>query len=283
MRIYTTDRGIGRESERGRLDLLDLPQAELGELLRGPGVGAAREAAVTETVALHDVEILAPVTRPGKIVIIGYTFPSHGDEVRERLGDVHLPEEPNFRLVAGTAVTAPHAAIRLPALADTRVDYEGEVAAVIGRVAKDVEVGHGWEHVAGLTVVNDVTARDIQARAMAGDPTASLGIAKSFDTFKPLGPCLVTTDEIGTSPDLRLVTRVNGEVRQDDRTGSLLHPIPALVSYLSSFMTLEPGDVVCTGTPRGIGYFAGRFLQDGDEVEVEVEGIGSVRNTVRRS
>lgn len=283
MRIYTTDRGIARESERGRLDLLDLPQTDLGELLRGPGLDVAHDAAVTATVALDDVEVLAPVSRPGKLLIIGYNYPSHGDEVREKLGDVHLPEEPNFKLVAGTAVAAPHAAITLPKVADTRVDYEGEVAVVIGRAAKDVPVDRGWEHVAGLTVVNDVTARDIQARAMAGDLAASLGTAKSFDTFKPMGPCLVTPDEVGPTPDLRLVTRVNGEVRQDDRTGTLIHPVPDLVSHLSSFMTLEPGDVICTGTPRGIGYFAGRFLQDGDEVEIEVEGIGTLRNTVRRS
>lgn len=280
MRIYTTERGIAKETEPGRLDLLDLPHADLEELLLGPGLQAVRDAPVTSAVALNDVRALAPVARPGKILIIGYNYPSHGDEVREARGDVHLPDEPNFQIVAGTAIAAPGASIVLPAVANAKVDYEGEVAVVIGRAAKEISVDQAWDHVAGLTVVNDVSARDIQARAMAGDLTASIGTAKSFDSFKPLGPCLVTADEFSAQPDLRLITRVNGEVRQDDRTGTFVHSISEIVSYLAQFMTLEPGDVICTGTPRGVGFFSGRFLREGDEIEIEVERIGCLRNHV---
>ncbi|GGP54198.1 fumarylacetoacetate hydrolase family protein [Saccharothrix coeruleofusca] len=280
MRIYSTERGIARQADAGSLDLLDLACADVAELLLGPGLEAARDAPVTATVPLDDARVLAPVARPGKVLVIGYNYPSHADEVREARGEVHLPEVPNFQIVAGAAVVAPGAAVVLPKVADAEVDYEGEVAVVIGRSAKEVSVHRAWEHVAGLTVVNDVSARDIQARAMAGDLTVSISTAKSFDTFKPMGPCLVTADEVGAQPDLRLITRVNGEVRQDDRTGTFVHSIPELVAHLSEFMTLEPGDVICTGTPRGIGFFSERFLREGDEVEVEVEGIGCLRNRV---
>ncbi|SFO95007.1 2-keto-4-pentenoate hydratase/2-oxohepta-3-ene-1,7-dioic acid hydratase (catechol pathway) [Actinomadura madurae] len=280
MRIYSTERGIARETETGRLDLLDLACHDVRGLLFGPGLEAARHASVTATVPLGGVPVLAPVARPGKILIIGYNYPSHGDEVREARGEVRLPKVPNFQIVAGSAVAGPDAPVVLPKVADAKVDYEGEVAVVIGRSTKEVSADDAWGHVAGLTVVNDVSARDVQARAMAGDLTVSIGTAKSFDTFKPMGPCLVTADEFEAESDLRLITRVNGEVRQDDRTGTFVHSIPELVAYLSKFMTLEPGDVICTGTPRGVGFFSERFLHEGDQVAIEVERIGCLRNRV---
>lgn len=281
MRIYSTAQGIAIEREPGRLALLDLPYRDIGELLAGPGVPAVADAAVKSTVPLEEAELGPPVARPGKVLIIGYNYPSHGDEVREARGDVTLPAEPNFQIVAGSAVVGPFGSIVLPHRAREKVDYEGEVAVVIGRTAVNVSIEQAWAHVAGLTVSNDVSARDIQARTMGGDLTVSIGTAKSFDSFKPMGPCLVTADDFGPDTlDLRLTTRVNGEVRQDDRTGTCVHSIAELVSYLSSFMSLEPGDVICTGTPRGVGFFTGRFLQPGDIVEVEVDRIGTIRNTV---
>ncbi len=281
MRIYSTSAGIATEREAGRMAVLDLSYPDIGAVLKGPGLQAIEAATVRTTVTPDEVEIYAPVARPGKILIIGYNYPSHGDEVREARGDVKLPEEPNFQIVAGSAVVGPYAPITLPKIAGGKVDYEGEVAVVIGHVAKDVPSEQAWSRVAGLTVINDVSARDIQGRAMSGDLTVSIGTAKSFDSFKPMGPCLVTADEFEpTNLDLGLITRVNGEMRQNDRTGTCVHSIAKLVSYLSTFTTLEPGDVICTGTPRGVGYFSGRFLQSGDVVEVEVGRIGTIRNTV---
>jgi 2-keto-4-pentenoate hydratase/2-oxohepta-3-ene-1,7-dioic acid hydratase in catechol pathway len=281
MRVYSTSAGIATEREAGRIAVLELPYNDIGAVLRGPGLQAIEAAPVKTTVATGEVEIYAPVVRPGKILIIGYNYPSHGDEVREARGDVALPEEPNFQIVAGSAVVGPYAPITLPRIAGGYVDYEGEVAVVIGRAAKDVPVEQAWSHVAGLTVIDDVSARDIQGRAMSGDLTVSIGTAKSFDSFKPMGPCLVTADEFDPADlDLGLTTRVNGEVRQNDRTSTFVHSITKLVSYLSAFTTLEPGDVICTGTPRGVGFFSGRFLAPGDVVEVEVDRIGTIRNTV---
>lgn len=285
MRLYSTDLGIAREDRPGELALLGLPFADLDALLRGPGTEAARAAPVTRRVPLDRVRVHAPVRRPGKVLIVGLNYRSHAAEALERMaamgmGSIALPEEPNFQVVAGSAVIAHGEDITLPAVAATRVDYEGEVAAVIGRTATAVSPAVARDHLAGLTAANDVSARDIQSRAMTGDPTASIGVAKSFDTFKPLGPCLVTEEEFEEPLDLRLRTRVNGEPRQDDRTSSFIHGLPELISYLSRYQTLEPGDVICTGSPSGAGVFSERFLRPGDVVEVEVDGIGTLRNRV---
>ncbi|MFE5093151.1 fumarylacetoacetate hydrolase family protein [Streptomyces sp. NPDC056638] len=285
MRLYSTALGIAREESPGELSVLDLPFDDLGALLHGPGIVAARAATVVRRVALNEVRVHAPVARPGKILIVGLNYRSHAEEALEMFAamgrpGITLPTEPNFQVVAGSAVTAPGADIRLPAVAAGQVDYEGEVAAVIGRPASAVCAADAESHLAGLTIANDVSARDIQQRAMSGDPTASIGVAKSFDTFKPLGPCLVTPDEFADPLDLRLRTLVNGDVRQDDRTSSFIHGVAGLISYLSRYQTLEPGDVILTGTPRGAGVFSGRHLCPGDVVEVEVENIGTLRNRV---
>jgi len=285
MRLYTTDRGIGREDRAGTLGLLDLPERDLGGLLSGSGLDRARTAAITQEIELAEATLLAPVVRPGKILIVGLNYPSHAEEALEAFaamgrGDIAMPTEPNMQLIAGSAAIGPAADIKLPAIAPSEVDYEGELAVVIGKAAASVPADHAWEYVAGLTIANDLGARDIQRRAMTGDPVASIGLAKSFDTFKPLGPCLVTTDEFAEGVDLRLQTRVNGEVRQDDRTSSFIFSIAELVAHLSKFQTLQPGDVICTGTPRGAGAFTGRYLRAGDEVEVTIERIGVLRNRV---
>lgn len=285
MRLYTTDRGIGREDHDGTLALLDLPQRDLGQLLSGPGLDAARNATSSSEIALKDVRVLSPVVRPGKILIVGLNYPSHAEEALAAFAamgrkDIAMPTEPNMQLVAGSATTGTDHAIRLPAIAPDEVDYEGELAVVIGRRAHAVSAEEAWAHVAGLTIANDLGARNIQRRAMTGDAAASIGVAKSFDTFKPLGPCLVTADEFSAEVDLRLQTYVNGELRQDDQTGSFIYSIPELVSHLSRYQTLYPGDVICTGTPCGAGAFTGRFLRPGDVVEVTIERIGVLRNEV---
>lgn len=242
-------------------------------------------AAIRGELPLDQAGVLAPVPTPGKILIVGLNYPSHAEEARAALAalgqpDAELPTEPNFAIVAGSAATGSGAPIRLPAVASEQVDYEGELAVVIGRDCANAAPGEAWSYIAGLTIANDVSARDIQRRAMKGDPTASIGVAKSFDTFKPLGPCLVTLEEFDLPIDLRLQTRVNGELRQDDRTGTLLHSIPELIAHLSRYVTLRTGDVICTGTPQGAGFFSGRFLGPDDHVSIEIDGIGTLSNPV---
>ncbi|RYF61883.1 MAG: FAA hydrolase family protein [Comamonadaceae bacterium] len=285
MRLYATDRGVAREHQEGVLQVLDLPYTDIGDLLRGPGLEAARRAKVVSEVEVEEALLRPVLRRPGKILAVGLNYPSHADEALEKFAavgrtDVELPSEPNVQVVAGSAVASHGQPILLPPVASTHVDYEGELGLIIGSAAAKVSENDAWRYVSGLTIINDVSARDIQRRAYAGDPNASISIAKSFDTFKPIGPCLVTADEFSEHVDLRLQTRVNGDLRQDDRTGNFLYPISSLIAYLSQFQTLEAGDVIATGSPRGAGQFAELFLHDGDLVEVEVEQIGVLRNRV---
>jgi len=286
MRLYNTDLGPAREDETGVLTVVDMP--DLGDVIRDGGLGRLESAPIVDTVPVADAKLCAPIRRPGKVIIVGLNYPSHGEEALAMFAamgkpDIQLPTVPNFYIAAASAVTGPGQPIRLPRAAPGKVDYEGEVVIVIGEDGAEINASDAWQHVAGLTIANDVSARDVQQRAMIGDPTATIATAKSFDTFKPLGPCLVTADEFGKPLDLRIRTRVNNELRQDDRTSSFIHEIPDLIAYLSRFHMLQAGDVICTGTPAGAGLFSQRFLAPGDVVEVDVEEIGLLTNPVTAS
>jgi 2-keto-4-pentenoate hydratase/2-oxohepta-3-ene-1,7-dioic acid hydratase in catechol pathway len=209
---------------------------------------------------LAEVRLLAPVL-PSKVVAVGRNYASH---VREM--DRDAQGEPVLFLKPSTSVTGPGEAITYPVKLTERVDFEGELAVIIGRLCRGVPPERAEEVIFGYTCANDVTARDLQARD--GQWTR----AKGFDTFCPLGPWI----ETGTNPaDLGLVTTVNGAVRQRARTSELLWDVPALVAYVSQVMTLLPGDVLLTGTPAGVGP-----LTDGDEVSVTIESIGTLTNRV---
>ena len=209
---------------------------------------------------LAEVRLLAPVL-PSKVVAVGKNYAEH---VREMGSE--LPAEPVLFLKPSTSVTGPGDRIAYPVKLTDRVDYEGELAVIIGRLCRDVPKERAYDVIFGYTCANDVTARDLQLRD--GQWTR----AKGFDTFCPLGPWM----ETATDPsDLGITTRVNGEVRQHARTRELLWDVPSLIEYISSVMTLLPGDVLLTGTPEGVGP-----LTDGDEVSVTVESIGTLTNKV---
>ncbi|HJZ07846.1 MAG: fumarylacetoacetate hydrolase family protein [Trebonia sp.] len=210
---------------------------------------------------LAEVRLLAPVL-PSKVVAIGRNYADH---IRE-MGAAQLPQEPVLFLKPSTSVTGPGDRIAYPVKLTDRVDYEGELAVIIGRLCRDVPKERAEDVIFGYTCANDVTARDLQLRD--GQWTR----AKGFDTFCPLGPWM----ETGTDPsDLGITTTVNGEVRQHARTRELLWDVPSLIEYVSAVMTLLPGDVLLTGTPEGVGPLA-----DGDEVSVTIESIGTLTNKV---
>ena len=217
---------------------------------------------------LAEVRLLAPVL-PSKVVAAGRNYASHVREMNgepSARGSVPKNTEPVIFLKPSTSVTGPGDAIKYPVKIIDRVDFEGELAVIIGRLCRQVPRERAEEVVFGYTCANDVTARDLQARD--GQWTR----AKGFDTFCPLGPWM----ETGTNPaDLELTTTVNGEVRQQARTSELLWDVPGLVAYVSQVMTLLPGDVLLTGTPAGVGP-----LTDGDEVSVTIESIGTLTNRV---
>ncbi|MDL4771731.1 MULTISPECIES: fumarylacetoacetate hydrolase family protein [Thermomonosporaceae] len=209
---------------------------------------------------LDDVRLLAPIL-PSKVIAIGKNYADHA---REMGGEP--PAEPIIFSKPSTAVIGPRETIAYPQRLSQRVDFEGELAVVIGRMVREIPAARAAEAILGYTCANDVTARDLQER------DGQWARAKGFDTFCPLGPWIET--EVDPS-DLAISTSVNGEVRQDARTSQLLHGIPELVEYVSQVMTLLPGDVILTGTPAGVGP-----LEIGDEVTVSVEGVGDLTNRV---
>jgi 2-keto-4-pentenoate hydratase/2-oxohepta-3-ene-1,7-dioic acid hydratase in catechol pathway len=213
---------------------------------------------------LAEVRLLAPVL-PSKVVAVGKNYAGHAREMRELIGN-EPPAEPVIFLKPSTSVTGTGDPIAYPVKLSDRVDFEGELAVIIGRLCRDVPKERAEDVIFGYACANDVTARDLQARD--GQWTR----AKGFDTFCPLGPWM----ETGADPsDLGITTTVNGEVRQHARTRELLWDVPSLIAYVSSVMTLLPGDVLLTGTPEGVGP-----LTDGDEVSVTIESVGTLTNRV---
>ena len=211
-----------------------------------------------EVLSLEDVMLLPP-SLPSKIVCVGLNYVKHAQELK-----MPLPDEPILFLKPPSAVLAPGGQIVYPP-SSNQVDYEGELAVIIGKRCHNVLADEAEKHILGYTCFNDITARDLQRKD--GQWTR----AKSFDTFAPFGPWIGKIDP----SDADIKTRVNGKVVQDSNTSDLIFSVPRLVQFISAVMTLEPGDVIATGTPPGVGQ-----LHKGDLVEVEIEGIGVLKNYV---
>jgi 2-keto-4-pentenoate hydratase/2-oxohepta-3-ene-1,7-dioic acid hydratase in catechol pathway len=220
---------------------------------------------------LDELPLLAPIPRPGKILCSGINYRSHLDENPDAI----LPEEPFFFAKMPSAVIGPNQPIKYPRLSQ-QVDYEIEFAAVIGKTMTCTPESEVLDHVFGYTILHDVSARDVQFR------NSQITLGKNFDTFCPIGPCVITRDEIPRPDRIGLRTFVNGKKMQDGSTADWLFSLPQLLGYLSQRMTLEPGDVVSTGTPAGVGVFRKPpvFLHPGDVVRLEADQIGTLRNEV---
>jgi acylpyruvate hydrolase len=239
-----------------------LQQAELRSAIASAGPEARLDATA--------VKIEAPIPEPGKTICVGLNYRDHVHEL-----GLDIPEIPTIFAKFPNTVIGPHDPICVPPVTK-EVDWEGELAFVIGRRARNVSETEANAFIAGYTCLNDVSARDFQMR------TSQWLMGKTFDTFAPMGPALVTADEIADPHDLDIRTLLNGEVVQASNTSNLIFSVPYLVAYLSRVMTLEPGDVISTGTPSGIGMTRQpqRFLQAGDVVRVQIENIGELANRV---
>jgi acylpyruvate hydrolase len=246
---------------RGLLETLD------AEGLRELG---RRAEAGNERVSLVDATLHAPVTDPQKIVCLGLNYRDHAEETGQE-----IPTAPMWFAKFANSLVGSFQDIVLPAAHAEYVDYEAELALVIGRSAKNVSAADALNHIAGAMPFNDVSARDLQMQ----NPLWTSG--KAIDTFAPCGPALVTLDEIDDLKALGLRTRVNGELLQQGTTANLIFGPAEVVAWLSRTMTLLPGDIIATGTPAGVGAAQGRFLKDGDTVEVEIDGLGTLVNQVR--
>ncbi len=264
----------GTLSSEGIVDLLatdsTLPTSVSG-ILAANALGRVSEASSSPQIvyAKHPV-LQVPIVDPQKIICIGLKYRNHAVD-----SGMAIPEEPIVFCKFPTAVIGPEQSIQLPSISE-EVDYEVELVAVIGRRARNVSEAEGLDYVAGYTVGTDVSARDWQLKK----PGGQWMMGKTFDTFAPIGPTLVTSDEVPDVNNLAITLRVNGETMQDSSTSELIFGIGKLVSYLSQVFTLEPGDLLFTGTPPGVG-FARKppiFLKPGDVCEVEIERLGVLRN-----
>lgn len=240
--------------------------------LAGSGQDPDSVAALATGVVVRDAPLLAPVSDPRKVVAIGLNYVDHAAEV-----SMALPAEPLVFAKFPSSIVGPGAAIEWAEDVTTQVDYEAELAVVIGRPARNVAPERALDHVFGYTCLNDVSARDLQFR----DGQWVRG--KSLDTFCPIGPWLVTADEIPDPSDLRITCSVGAERLQDASTADLIFSVPELIARLSRVFTLEPGDVIATGTPPGVGFSRDpkRFLRDGETVVVEIERVGRLENPTR--
>ena len=241
---------------------------------------AAGEVPAPARYAADVVRWHAPISRPTKnIVCLGLNYSSHIEEgARARGREMKIPEHPVFFTKAPTSVNGPFDPIPWDPEITAQVDYEVELGVVIGIGGKNITRGNALDHVFGYTVINDVSARDVQQRHLQWFK------GKSLDGFCPMGPVVVTADEFGDPQSKKIVTRVNGVQKQNSTTANMIFPVDVIIEVLSKGITLEPGDVIATGTPEGVGL--GRtpqeFLNDGDMVETEVEGIGLMRNQIVR-
>jgi 2-keto-4-pentenoate hydratase/2-oxohepta-3-ene-1,7-dioic acid hydratase in catechol pathway len=225
-----------------------------------------------DTIPLTKVRLLAPIPRPRKnIFCMGRNYAEHARE-----GGNAPPDVPPFFTKPPTAVIGPEAAI-IHHRATEALDYEVELAVVIGRAGRDIPAARALDYVFGYTIMNDVSARDLQRRHQQWFK------GKSLDTFAPLGPWIVHRSAIPDPQALRITLRVNGETRQNSTTAKMLFPVAQLIEALSTGMTIEPGDILATGTPEGVGmgFTPPKWLRPGDLIEAEVEGIGILRNRVR--
>lgn len=273
----TTSPQLGISTQKGIIPLSALrPDApvDMVEFIKSPAWNELRLSplpANPPTIDSADIEFLAPIERPGKILCVGLNYRDHVLE-----GGREIPEYPTLFLKASSSVIGHLQAILLPN-GSQMSDFEAELAVVIGAKTYQCSAENAYDHIAGYTIMNDVSERDYQNR------TSQWTMGKSCDTFAPIGPVIVTRDEITDPHTLDIKGSLNGFQMQSSNTGQLIFTIPFLIEYISSLMTLEPGDIISTGTPGGVGVFREPpiFLNHGDEINITIEGIGSLINNVQ--
>lgn len=254
---------IGELGDDGEITQFALQDGLIGYMRRG-----ITPQKTSERVMLDDVDVLAPYV-PGKIIGVGRNYADHAKELKNE-----LPEKPLLFAKFPSSVIGTGAAITWKSSMTEQVDYEGELAVIIGKQASHVSEEDARKHVFGYTIANDVSARDLQ------DSESQWVRAKGLDTFCPLGPVIISRDAIEDPQKLKIVTKLNDKEMQNGNTGDMIFSIPYLISYCSQSFVLEPGDMILTGTPSGVGKAQKppRFLKDGDVVSISIEGIGELSN-----
>ncbi|NYT24005.1 fumarylacetoacetate hydrolase family protein [Alcaligenaceae bacterium] len=282
--VFKDQRRVGIVANDGEsLTLLELPA---GESHRGVSAvvdlmvnNGDLEASFGETVSLSDVRLLAPIPRPARnIICVGRNYHEHARELADSVFKDNDSGEPRWPIVFSklpeTVIAHGDPVMLPPASVSSQIDYEAELAVIIGKGGSNIQPEDVKDHIFGYTIVNDVTARDVQMRHK------QWLLGKSFDTFCPMGPWVVSADEF-VAEDTRVRCWVNDELRQDGLTRDLIFDIPTLIAHCSRGITLIPGDIIATGTPAGVGmgFDPPRFLKAGDRVRIEIDGIGTLENT----
>ncbi|KKB33619.1 fumarylacetoacetate hydrolase family protein [Bacillus thermotolerans] len=273
-----------KEAEQALFHSKELP-ASLNEALSAPSSQRRLEEvfeqannAGANVLSLNEVTLLAPIQRPNKnIICLGINYREHAYEFEGTTeDDKAIPKQPIVFSKLPTSVAAPEQGILSHSTVTSELDYEGELAIIIGKEGTYIPKEEAYDYIYGYTIINDVTARDLQRNHK------QWLLGKGLDTHCPMGPFLVTSDEIPNPQKLDIETRVNGEVRQKSNTELLIFDIPTIIETLSKGITLQPGDIIATGTPKGVGlgFDPPKFLKDGDIVEVEIERIGVLRNEI---
>lgn len=270
-------------------DCSDPPRSVKEILERGPACLAKLselEKSAEDVIPLDSVKLLAPIPRPGKVLALAGNYVEHIKEAGMKLGLSDSPRVttvPRPFIMPATAVANPGDQIPWPAYSET-IDYELELAIVIGRKAKAVAQEKALEIIAGYTIVNDVSARTVTFKKNRAerpwDEFYDWLNGKWADGFCPMGPYLLTADEIEDVQNLDMKLTVNGEVRQNANSSQMIHTIAQIISFLSNLMTLEPGDIIATGTPSGVGFATGNYLKAGDRIEASIENLGTLKNTL---
>ena len=219
---------------------------------------------------LHDIKIDAPISAPKNCYAVGLNYRNHAEEA-----GMDIPSVPMVFTKHTTCLVGPNSTIEMRS---DHVDYEAELVVVIGKSGKDIQKDNAWDHVAGLCAGQDISDRTVQFSS--NPPQFNLG--KSFDTFGPMGPYLVSPDGLQDKESLEIECKVNQEVRQKDNTNDLIFDVPSIISYISEIVTLNTGDVIFTGTPGGVGVMEGKFLKEGDVLRTSIEGIGVLENRCKR-
>jgi 2-keto-4-pentenoate hydratase/2-oxohepta-3-ene-1,7-dioic acid hydratase in catechol pathway len=272
MKIVRFEGGIGVLDEHGVVDVTAAAGETLHALLVGGADALERvRAASAQNAARQDVRLLAPVTDHPRIFGIGLNYAEHATESKMKTQAV-----PTVFMKLASSVCGPGDEIILPKNA-TEPDYEAELAVVIGRGGFRIAAEDWQQHVFGYTIVNDVSARDVQLA------TSQWTLGKSFPTFTPVGPCIVTADELGDPHELEIALTIDGEELQHSNTRHLIFRVPQLIEYISSIVPLEPGDIISTGTPQGVGLGREpkRWLKPNEEIVITVEGVGELRNRTK--
>lgn len=207
-----------------------------------------------------------PIPRPSKIICLGRNYKAHAKELNHQ-----IPDKPIIFCKASSSITPHDSDIIIPSWLDTRVDHEAELGLIIGKAGKNIKADNGYDHIAGYTIINDITARDMQKNDMKQKKPWFR--SKSLDTFCPVGPFLVPADVVENPHDLDIILKINGKERQNSSTSRMIFKIPEIIAYISTFMTLLPGDLIATGTPEGVS-----AIKDGDRIEISISELGTLAN-----